>query len=159
MTISKLQILMQYTMEICSLWSTRMWGSDTARSRAGVCVWRTPQLLAWSSLEQSLRLDTLLGLWEWGETPLLFGTTASPSWMWASKVPVQKYSQQHPGLCQEEHCQQIVTGDSSPLLSSGETHVEFWVQFWGSQYRRERDILKQVQWRAMEMTKGLKCQP
>ncbi|GAB0188186.1 ADP-ribosyl cyclase/cyclic ADP-ribose hydrolase 1-like [Grus japonensis] len=42
---------------------------------------------------------------------------------------------------QEEHWQQSKGGDPSPLLSTGETHLECWVQFWAPQYEGVTDML------------------
>lgn len=38
--------------------------------------------------------------------------------------PGSKEDQQHPGLHWKECCQQVEEGDSSPLLFTGETHLE-----------------------------------
>ena len=46
-------------------------------------------------------------------------------------------------------------GDPDPLLSPGETHLEFCVQFWAPQDKRDLELLDQVQWRATRMIKGL----
>ena len=52
--------------------------------------------------------------------------------------------QQLPGLHQAERGQQAEGGDPSPLLSPGETHLEFWVQCWAAQYKKDMGILEQV---------------
>ncbi|KAK4823441.1 hypothetical protein QYF61_002127 [Mycteria americana] len=46
-------------------------------------------------------------------------------------------------------------GDPSPLLSTGETCPECWVQVWTSQYKRDMDVLELVQQRTTKMMKGL----
>ncbi|KAK4823761.1 hypothetical protein QYF61_006057 [Mycteria americana] len=70
--------------------------------------------------------------------------------------PCSKEGQQYPGL----HLGRALPagqggGDHSPLLSTGETHLACWVQFWVPQYNRDRDILDQVQQRATKMIKRL----
>lgn len=40
---------------------------------------------------------------------------------------------------------QVERGDPSPLLLSGEAHVEHCVRFWVLPYEREVEILEQVQ--------------
>jgi len=41
------------------------------------------------------------------------------------------------------------------VLSSGETHLECWVQGWVPQYERDGDILEQAWRRATKVVKGL----
>ena len=69
--------------------------------------------------------------------------------------PCGKGGQRPPGLHQAEHCQQVRGGDPSPLLSTGETHLESWVQSWAPQCKRDWDILEQVHQRTTKMMKGL----
>lgn len=40
----------------------------------------------------------------------------------------------------EECCQQARGGVPSPLLSPGDTHLEYWV--WAPQYQRDKDLLE-----------------
>jgi len=41
--------------------------------------------------------------------------------------------------------QQVKGGDPSPLFTTGETHLECWVQVWTSLYKRHMDMLELVQ--------------
>ncbi|RMC19333.1 hypothetical protein DUI87_03942 [Hirundo rustica rustica] len=58
------------------------------------------------------------------------------------------------GVHQEEHCQQDVGGDPAPLLSLGEAHQEFCVQFWALQDERDTKLLETVQRRVTKMMRG-----
>ncbi|KAK4828576.1 hypothetical protein QYF61_027666 [Mycteria americana] len=54
-----------------------------------------------------------------------------------------------------ECCQQVEGGDPSPLFNIGETYLEYCVQCWAPQYKRDVDILERIQQRAMKMMNGL----
>jgi len=46
-------------------------------------------------------------------------------------------------------------GDHSPLSSTNEARLGCWVQPWAPQYKRDMEILEQVQQRGIKMIKGL----
>lgn len=56
---------------------------------------------------------------------------------WGDICPCSMEDQQPPYLHETEHCQQVMGGDPSPLLSPGETHLECWVQRWAPKYKKE----------------------
>lgn len=51
--------------------------------------------------------------------------------------------QQLPRL-DEEECQQVKGGDPSSLLNTGEIYLQFCVQLWALQYKRDMDLLERV---------------
>ncbi|KAK4831128.1 hypothetical protein QYF61_015431 [Mycteria americana] len=71
-------------------------------------------------------------------------TTSSP---YASNAPLRQRKQTASWAALGRP---LPAGDPCPLLSTGETHLEVWVQLWSPQYKR--DILKQ---RATKMMKRL----
>ena len=70
--------------------------------------------------------------------------------------PGGQEDQWHPGLYQKERCQQEQGSDHPSELSAGEDalHVQFCVQFWAAQYRKDTEDLEHVQ-RAMTPVKSL----
>ena len=65
-------------------------------------------------------------------------------------------SQLHPGLHQKKHGQQGKGGDPAPLLCMVRSHLEYCVQIWSPQYRRDMELLEQViQRRSTKMTQGM----
>ncbi|KAK4829585.1 hypothetical protein QYF61_005685 [Mycteria americana] len=64
-------------------------------------------------------------------------------------------SQPYPGLHQKQRGQQVEGGDSAPLLRAGETPLQYCLQLWGPQHRKDMDLLERVQRRATEMVRGL----
>lgn len=56
------------------------------------------------------------------------------------QCPCSKEGQQHPEL----HWQKAGKGEHSPHLSTGETHLENWVQFWAPPDKNYVDVLENI---------------
>lgn len=65
-------------------------------------------------------------------------------------------SQQHSGVHWEEHFQQVEEGGPFSLLSTGKPYLEYCVQLWAPQQKKDTDILELVQKKSTKISKGLK---
>ncbi|KAK4827887.1 LOW QUALITY PROTEIN: hypothetical protein QYF61_022310 [Mycteria americana] len=63
-------------------------------------------------------------------------------------------SQSHPGLHQKK-CGQQAEGGDSPSSTPLSPRLEYCIQLWGPQHKKDVDLLKRVQRRAMKMIRGL----
>lgn len=55
--------------------------------------------------------------------------------------------------CNRLQCQQVKGSDPSSLFSPDEAHLECWIHFWAAQYKRDMNILEQIQQRSTKMMK------
>lgn len=64
-----------------------------------------------------------------------------------------------PGLHQQQCGQHVKRGDPLPLLCFGEIPLELCIQLWGTQHRKDMDLLEWVQEGATKMIIGLEHIP
>ena len=63
----------------------------------------------------------------------------------------QMYAGLHPKQC----CEQGEGGDPAPLLCAVRPHLEYCIQMWSPQHRRDMDLLECVQRRATKVIQGM----
>ena len=73
--------------------------------------------------------------------------------------PHSPESQLCPGLHPKQCGQQGEGGDPAPLLCGVRPLLEYCVQMWSPQYRRDVDLLEHMQRRATEMIQGVEHLP
>lgn len=94
------------------------------------------------------RLGVALMRRTWGYCWMKNGTSSS-------NMCLQPAKQQCHGLHKKQRGQQGEGGNSDPLLCSYESCVEYCVQLWCSQYKKDMDLLEWVQRRVTKMIWGI----
>ena len=69
--------------------------------------------------------------------------------------PHSSESQPDPELHLKKHGQQVKGSDLASLLCAARPHLEYCVQMWRLQHRRDVDLLECVQRRATKMIQGM----
>ena len=70
-----------------------------------------------------------------------------------------EHSSARKDLNQKQPVQQSEGGDPAPLLCAVRPHVEYCIQMWSPQYRRDVDLLAHVQRRTPKIIKGMENLP
>lgn len=115
------------------------------------------------NLRGSQRLQALIWQWLWtlSKCILLVLTPRARYRCWQdtqhdlAKHVCSPESPSYPGLHQKQHDQQVKGRDSTPLLCACETpHLQYCVQFWGLQHKKDMDLLEWVK-RTVTMIRGV----
>ena len=100
--------------------------------------------MGWGNPENKYRLGR-----EWIESSPEEKGLGGATWWEAQCAPTvcthSPEGQPHPGLHPQQRGQQVEGGDSTPLLCSGEIHLQFCVHLWNPQNKKDMELLEQVQ--------------